>query len=209
VLQRNMSRQARLNSLSDSELLERLSTLVERHRKLDAEVVAHIAEVDERKLYLGQACSSMFAYCTELLHFSEAEAYLRIAVARASRSFPVLLAMLGDGRLHLSGIAKLAPHLDADNVEAATGRAAHMSKRIRLCLAPGLRGGLNSGVREAKPSSVHVPTCRRECASCLLKYAQAPAQNNCVQTELLHASRCKWSRRRAGKSQRRHGCQRR
>ena len=124
-----MSRQARLNSLSDSELLERLRTLVERHRKLDAEVVAHIAEVDERKLYLGRACSSMFAYCIELLHFSEAEAYLRSAVARASRSVPVLLAMLGDGRLHLSGIARLAPHLDAGNIESVTERAAHMSKR--------------------------------------------------------------------------------
>ena len=129
MLQRNMSRQARLESLSDSDLLERLSVLVERHRKLDAEVVAHIAQVDERKLYLGQACSSMFAYCTELLHFSEAEAYLRIAVARASRRFPVLLAMLDDGRLHLSGIARLAPHLDADNIGTVTARATHMSKR--------------------------------------------------------------------------------
>ena len=129
MLQRNMSHEHRLDSLSDEELLERLTTLVERHRRLDAKVVAHIAEVDERQLYLGQACSSMFAYCTELLHFSEAEAYLRIAVARASRRFPVLLSMLGDGRLHLSGIARLAPHLDADNVEAVTARAAHMSKR--------------------------------------------------------------------------------
>ena len=123
-----MSHEHRLDSLSDEELLERLTTLVARHRRLDAEVVAHIAEVDERQLYLGQACSSMFAYCTELL-LSEAEAYLRIAVARASRRFPGLLSMLGDGRLHLSGIARLAPHLDVDNVEAVTARAAHMSKR--------------------------------------------------------------------------------
>ena len=121
--------QHRLDSLSDEELLGRLTALVERHRQLDAEVVAHIAEVDLRQLYLGQACSSMFAYCTELLHLSEAEAYLRIAVGRASRRFPVLLVMLGDGRLHLSGIAKLAPHLDANNVEELIGRAVHQSKR--------------------------------------------------------------------------------
>ena len=129
MLERNMSHEHRLDSLSDEELLERLNTLVARHRELDAEVVAHIAEVDERQLYLGQACSSMFAYSTELLHLSEAEAYLRIAVARASRRFPVLLAMLGDGRLHLSGIAKLAPHLDANNAEALLPRAVHQSKR--------------------------------------------------------------------------------
>ena len=54
----------------------------------------------------------MFAYCTEVLHLSEAEAYLRIAAARASREHPLLLTMLADGRLHLSGIAqaRAAPH---------------------------------------------------------------------------------------------------
>ena len=57
----------------------------------------------------------MFAWCTEVLHLSEAEAYLRIAAARASREHPVLLTMLADGRLHLTGIAKLAPHLTPEN----------------------------------------------------------------------------------------------
>ena len=109
-----MSRALALVSLADDELLERLSTLVDRHRRCEAELVAHIAEVDKRKLYLGKACSSMFSYSTEVLHLSEHEAYLRIACARASRRFPVLLDMLADGRLHLSAIAKLAPHLSED-----------------------------------------------------------------------------------------------
>ena len=71
----------------------------------------------------------MFAYCTQILHLSEAEAYLRIAAARASREHPMLLTMLGDGRLHLSGIAKLAPHLRPENRDALLKRAAHKSKR--------------------------------------------------------------------------------
>ena len=71
----------------------------------------------------------MFAYCTERLHLSEAEAYLRIAAARASRQHPILLAMLADGRLHLTAIAKLAPHLTPDNREAVLARATHCSKR--------------------------------------------------------------------------------
>jgi len=53
-----MSRSLCLDSLSDDELLERLSTLVAKHRRLDAEVVAHIAEVDTRRLYLGKSRSS-------------------------------------------------------------------------------------------------------------------------------------------------------
>jgi len=135
-----MSRSLCLDSLSDDELLDRLSTLVGRHRRCEAEIVAHLAEVDARRLYLGKACSSMFAYATEVLHLSEHEAYLRIACARASRRFPVLLDMLADGRLHLSAIAKLAPHLSEENAEALLVRAVHRSKRAieELCaeLAP-------------------------------------------------------------------------
>jgi hypothetical protein len=71
----------------------------------------------------------MFAYCTEVLQLSEAEAYLRIAAARASRKHPMLLTMLGDGRLHLTAIAKLAPHLTSGNRDALLRRAAHQSKR--------------------------------------------------------------------------------
>ena len=41
----------------------------------------------------------------------------------------MLLEMLADGRLHLSGIAKIAPHLNAENRDAVLARAAHRSKR--------------------------------------------------------------------------------
>ena len=37
--------------------------------------------------------------------------------------------MLADGRLHVSGIAKVAPHLTRENVDAALRRASHGSKR--------------------------------------------------------------------------------
>jgi hypothetical protein len=44
--------------------------------------------------------------------------------------------MLADGRLHLSAIARLSPHLREDNCEALLARAAHRSKReIDLLLA--------------------------------------------------------------------------
>ena len=62
----------------------------------------------------------------------EAEAYLRIAAARASRRYPVLLTMLEDGRLHLSGIAVLTSHLDElsdETREELLARATHKTKR--------------------------------------------------------------------------------
>jgi len=118
-----------LKSLSDDELLRRLSEVLGQSRRSEADLVAHVGEVDSRRLYAREASPSMFAYCTEVLHLSEAEAYLRIAAARASREHPVLLTMLADGRLHLTAIAKLAPHLTLENREALLKRAAHKSRR--------------------------------------------------------------------------------
>jgi len=118
-----------LQSIPDDELLQRLGQLMGQSRRVEADIVAHIAEVDERRLYAREAFPSMFAYCAEVLHLSEAEAYLRIAAARASREHPMLLAMLADGRLHLTAIAKLAPHLTRGNRDGLLERATHRSKR--------------------------------------------------------------------------------
>ena len=118
-----------LRELSDDELLRRLAALLSQSRRIEWELIAHIGEVEERRLFAREACDSMFVYCTEVLHLSEHEAYLRIAAARAAREHPVLLAMLGDGRLHLSGIAKLAPHLTPANRDVLLERATHKSKR--------------------------------------------------------------------------------
>ncbi len=127
-----------LAAISDDDLLRRLAELLHQSRRVEADLVAHIGEVDERRLYAREASPSMFAYCTEVLHLSEAEAYLRIAVARAAREYPMLLVLLGEGRLHLSGIAKLAPCLTAENVEVLLRRATHKSKRQIEELVAGL-----------------------------------------------------------------------
>jgi hypothetical protein len=118
-----------LKSVPDEVLLHQLSRLVKQSRGVEAEVVAHVGEVELRRLYAPAACSSMFEYCRRVLCLRENEAYLRITVARAARENPVLLEMLRDGRLHLSGIARLAPHLTRQNEEAVLKRASSMSHR--------------------------------------------------------------------------------
>ena len=127
-----MKKKDELKSLSDDELLRRLSDVLKQSRRLESELVAHIAEVDARRLYAIEASPSMFQYCIDVLHFSKAEAYLRIHVARASRRHPVLLTMLGDGRMHLSGIAELAQHLTESNRDELLARATHKSKDAKL-----------------------------------------------------------------------------
>ena len=123
-----MKDNTKLQSLSDNELLRRLSELLQNSRRVEADLIGHIAEVDRRRLYARHS-PSLFVYCTEVLHLSEHEAYLRIEVSRASRKHPVLFQMLADGRLHLSGIAVLHKHLTEANRETLLERATHKSKR--------------------------------------------------------------------------------
>ena len=125
----SMHSELALHSIPDDELLRRLHELVAHSRGTEADLVAHIGEVDERRLYARSAFPSMFVYCMQALHLSEAEAYRRITVARAARKHAVLLAMLSDGRIHMSGMALLVPVLTAENRDAVLGRATHKSKR--------------------------------------------------------------------------------
>lgn len=121
--------ESNLRTLTDDDLLRRLSDLLRDSRRVEADLIAHIAEVDARRLYAREASPSMFAYCTERLHLSEPEAALRIRVARTARKHPEVLAMLREGRIHLSAVALLAPLLTRKNRDRLLRRATYQSKR--------------------------------------------------------------------------------
>ena len=118
-----------LSALTDEQLVASLRDLIGQNRQLTAKVVLLIAEVEARRLHLAAACSSMFDYCTRVLGFDEAAAYNRIQVARLVRRFPLVLDMLQDGRLHLTGARLLGPHLAEDNHRELLEAAQNMSKR--------------------------------------------------------------------------------
>src|SRR5712671_7030266 len=99
-----------LTHLSDAALLRDLAALITRDRITTAALLAHIAEVDARRLYLPAGYSSMHAYCVDELRLSEDAAYKRIQAARAARRFPALFELLAVGELHLAAIVLLAPH---------------------------------------------------------------------------------------------------
>jgi hypothetical protein len=117
-----------LRSVSDDALMNRLTDLVTQDRRVEADLVAHIGEVETRRLFARHAFPSMFSYCTQVLHLSEAEAYRRITVARAARRYEGLLDMLRDGRIHLTGMALILPVLKPENYRSVLARATHCSK---------------------------------------------------------------------------------
>lgn len=115
--------------LSNDELLARVKHLAEREREVIASLIAHLAELDERRLYLAEGCSSLFTYCTQILHLSEHAAYGRIEAARLLQRFPIILEMLEEGSLNLTTVGLLAPHLTRENHREVLDMAQHKSKR--------------------------------------------------------------------------------
>lgn len=90
--------------LSNDELLARVKQLAGREREFTASLIAHLTELDERRLYLAEGYSSLFTYCTQELRLSEHAAYGRIEAARLIRKFPVLLEMLEHGSVNLTTV---------------------------------------------------------------------------------------------------------
>ena len=114
-----------LRGLSDRQLLAGLDEVVRGGRVLEARLLAHLGEVDRRGLYRDEGCPSMFRYCVDVLRFSEAASYKRIAAARAVRVFPELLVAVLLGELHVTAVRLLAPHLNEGNVRELIDWARH------------------------------------------------------------------------------------
>ena len=74
-------------AVSDDELVELVKHLAACERRSSVALIRSLVEFDARRLYLREGCSSLFTYCTHVLHLSEASAYNRIETARAARGF--------------------------------------------------------------------------------------------------------------------------
>lgn len=120
--------------LTDDDLIVRLAALASVERASTAALIAHLAELESRRLHLAQGFRSLFGYCRHVLHFSEHEAYNRMEAVHAARRFPVIVALLADGRLHVTAVRLLAPHLKDEDHLALLGGAFHKSRREILGL---------------------------------------------------------------------------
>jgi hypothetical protein len=122
-----MNDRYRLGGLEDDQLLAALSGLVRRENDSLSDLLAHLAELDERALCLALGYSSLFAYCTEALGFCKSAAGRRIAAARVCRDFPEAFGRVANGELQLSVLCALRPHLNVDNASALFAACARKS----------------------------------------------------------------------------------
>ena len=101
-----------------------------------------------RKLWADEGCSALYTYCTQVLRFSEQEAYLRMEAARVAQQFPAVLEMLATGELSLTNVGLLKPHLTVENHIELLDAARCKSRREVARQVAALR---DSGDYEARP----------------------------------------------------------
>ena len=114
-----------LRHLADRALLNNLTTIVSQDLITTVRMLTHVAEVCVRKLYAQAGYPSMYKYCVHELHMSEDVAYKRVKAALAGSRFPEIYDAIADGRLHLTAVSLLAPHLSPATLESLLSAATH------------------------------------------------------------------------------------
>ena len=150
---------------SNAELIATLKRLAARERTATTELLRSLMEFDARRLYLGEGFPSLFAYCTQVLHYAEHAALNRIEVARTARRLPVLLQHIADGRLHLTGVRLLAPFVRSRCCSWTSSGGSSRRRQRRGTLASGTTpdatsqrqcvGKSGNVTAVSAPSSVH------------------------------------------------------
>jgi hypothetical protein len=127
---------ASLSRLSGAALHSGLVEIVSQDLTTTTRMLAFMGEFDARKLYLPAGYPSMYQYCLHELRMSEDMIAKRILAARRVRRYPAIGAAIEDGRLHLTAVVLLAPHLSEKTVDELIAAAAHKTRaQIRLMLA--------------------------------------------------------------------------
>ncbi len=187
---------SRVTDLDDRALLNTAKRLATDERRATASLLRAIMEIDRRRLYLGEGCASMFAYCTQVLHLSEGGAYNRIETARAAREYPVILELFEQSAITLTAVRLLAPHLTPENHVAVLASARHQSKRHIEELVVSLRPKpdapvvvrkLPAGRTATAVSGVPTPSNEREDAVATSPAAAASRRDVARQTPLSPA----------------------
>ncbi len=123
---------ARLRSISqlpNHSIVPQLLQLNQQNRRLEAELLLYLGELDRRQIYREQAVASAFEFCVLRLGYSEDVAFKRVGAARLLRRFPLIYDLLVDGRIHLTALMLIKPHLTEENYEEWLFLASEKSKR--------------------------------------------------------------------------------
>jgi len=117
-----------LEHVSDTQLRSGLSSLLASDYRTEARIIAHIAEVEERKLHVKDGSPSLFDYCVRRLGLSESEAFHRLTAARIARRFPIVFSLIEQRQIHLTAVCLLRDYLTPENHRELLAEASNKTK---------------------------------------------------------------------------------
>lgn len=115
--------------LSDEQLIARVKRNCARKARLLAELLVDLIDIEDRRIHLRAACSSMQEYCRRRFEMSPSEAWRRSTAARLVRRVPVLLEYVRRGEVDLSTLMLLRHFIDEHNAEELIQATRCKSKR--------------------------------------------------------------------------------
>ena len=169
------SMQEHLRTTDNTTLHQAIGNWQSKERRCQLLVLMHLAEIEQRKLYLDLGCMHLGDYCQRYLRLSDNEAWLRVYVARAGLRFPRLLVAMAEGNISLSVAGMLARQLRDDNVDELLQSCSGKSKReVEVLLAA--RGGESTPQRSTlRPILVSLGKAE-EAPPSQLKAAELPGE---------------------------------
>jgi hypothetical protein len=146
-----MNLEANLKSISDSELLLTTKRLATEEMRIGIEVLHHLKEVDDRRLFASIGFSSLFSYCTGELRYSEGGAYRRISAMRLLSDVPQYESKLKEGTVSVATLSQVQSFLVQEKrqfgktysqgekmelLAKVEGKSSHQTERVLATISP-------------------------------------------------------------------------
>jgi 5-methylcytosine-specific restriction endonuclease McrA len=128
-----------LSAIPDRELVARLEELRRHERDAAVDLLHHLNEVERRSLHLRLGYSSLFAYCTGHLCYSESAAARRVQAARCLLRFPHVSSFLQSGEINLMTLGLIANLVTEATIDHWLQRIRGKSQREVEALAATVR----------------------------------------------------------------------
>lgn len=93
--------------MQNSELLQKLFALVKEERRIGAEILELLLEIERRKAYAELGYDGLFSFCVKELRYSEAQAYRRIQAMRALQQNPELKQQIESGAMTVTTVSQV------------------------------------------------------------------------------------------------------
>lgn len=142
-----------LRTVSDADLLEQTKQLARREQAMTVEVIAHLEEVNHRRLFAREGYATLFAYATQALGYSEPSAMQRISAMRLTRDLPEARAAMEQAKLSLTTAAAIQRFVQRE--ERETG--APMGVDAKAALVERCQGRSTREVERALAAQASTP----------------------------------------------------